>query len=135
MSRFASVCRRCSREQDGRSHSQNAPRHDCSRRQVRFTKFADSLGAMSGHIDAPTAARASDALVAMLGDYYMLGPLRTELIDSAFIAEDLTKIAERLDAPGSLRTAEVMIPLVKKADKFTSARLSTAFVAVCRRLD
>src|SRR5262249_15607290 len=53
------------------------------------------------------------------------------------IAEDLARVAERLDAPSSLRAAEGLIAVLKNAEKipFSTEPLSKALIALCRRLD
>jgi hypothetical protein len=105
--------------------------------KFRYTFQAMTLGILSGQLDAKRASRVADAIIAMLGDGYLTGGLRTEFIESFSIPEDLARVAERLDAPGSLRAAEALIPVLKKADKLAlnMEPLSKALVAVCRRLD
>jgi hypothetical protein len=107
------------------------------RDKFRYGFQAMTLGILSGQLDAKVAARVADAIIAMLGDSYMTGGIRTEFIDCFSIPEDLARVAERLDAPGSLHAAEALIPVLKKADKFALniEKLRTALVAVCRRLD
>jgi hypothetical protein len=105
--------------------------------KFRYSFQAMTLGTLSGQLDAKAAARTADAIIAMLGDSYMTGGIRTEFIESFSIPEDLARVAERLDALGSLRAAEALIPVLKKADQFTLnvEQLRTALVGVCRRLD
>jgi hypothetical protein len=104
--------------------------------KVRYSFHAQTLGALSGHFDAKVAARAADTIIATLGDFYMTGPLRSEFIEHPSIPEALARVAERLDAPGSRRAAEALIPVLKKADKFANLEpLRKALVGVCRRLD
>jgi hypothetical protein len=114
------------------AHSATEERH-----KFRYGYHATTLATLSGQLDAQVAARVADAIIAMLGDSHLTAGLRTEFIESFSIPADLARVAERLDAPGSLRAAEALIPVLKKADKFTlnSDQLSAALVGVCRQLD
>jgi hypothetical protein len=104
--------------------------------KILYVIHAETLGNLSGQLDAQLAARVADALIAILGDSYETGTLRTEFIDHPSISKDLARVAERLDAPGSLRAAEALIPVLKKAGKSVIVEpLSQALVGVCRRLD
>jgi hypothetical protein len=104
--------------------------------KFRYSLHAQTLGTLSGQFDAKVAARVADTIIATLGDFYMTGPLRSEFVEHFFIPEALARVAERLDAPGSLRAAEALIPVLKKVDKFANLEpLSKALVGVCRRLD
>src|SRR5262249_19254568 len=101
-----------------------------------YVLYADMLGALSGQLDANVAARAADALIAILGDGYLIGTMRSEFVDHFGIAEALAKVAERLDAPGSLRVAQALIPVLQKVEKFGNVEtLRKALVCTCRRLD
>jgi hypothetical protein len=101
-----------------------------------YVLHAKTLGALAEQFDATIASRAADAIIATLGDSYMTGNLRSEFIDHSSLAEDLARVAERLNASGSLRAAEGLIPVLIKADKVVSVEaLRKALVGVCRRLD
>jgi hypothetical protein len=105
--------------------------------KVRYSYHAQTLGTLSGQLDAKVAARAADTIIATLGDSYLIGgTIRSEFIEHPTIPEALARVAERLDAPGSLRAAEALIPVLKKVDKFANLEpLTRALVGVCRRLD
>jgi hypothetical protein len=104
--------------------------------KFRYTFQAMTLGTLSGQLDCKMAARVADALIAMLGESYMTGGIRTKFIESFSIPEDLARVAERLDAADGLRAAEALIPLLKNADNFANVEpLRKALVGVCRRLD
>jgi serine/threonine protein kinase len=104
--------------------------------KFRYVVYSETLGALAGQFDAKAAARAADAIVATLGDFYMTGPIRTDFIENASILQDLAKVAEHLDAPASLRAALALIPLLNKAAKLWNPEpLRKALVGVCRRLD
>src|SRR5262249_38725061 len=70
--------------------------------KVRYNFHAKTLSTLSGQVDADVAARAADAIIAILDDSYMTGGFRTTFIESFLIPDDLASVAERLDAPGSL---------------------------------
>jgi hypothetical protein len=103
----------------------------------RYTYQAMTLGILSGHLDPNAAARAADGIIAMLGDSYVTGGVESKFIDSFSIPDDLARVAERLDAPDSLRVAEALIHVLRKLDKnaLNAESLRMAFVGVCRRLD
>src|SRR5262249_23190289 len=104
--------------------------------KVRYTYHAKTLGILSGQLDANVAGRAADAIIAILGDTYMTGPIRSEFLEHLTIPPDLSRVAERLDAPGSLRAAEALIPVLKKANNAANTEpLRKALASVCRRLD
>src|SRR5262249_41165518 len=60
--------------------------------KIRYVLYADMLGALSGQLDANVAARAADALIAILGDGYLIGTMRSEFVDHFGIAEALAKV-------------------------------------------
>jgi serine/threonine protein kinase len=105
--------------------------------KIRYVYHAQTLGTLSGQLDAKAAARAADVIIAILGDSYMTGPLRTEFLENSTIPADLARVAERLDAPGSLQAAEALITVLKKGEKITwiIEPLTKALAGVCRRLD
>jgi hypothetical protein len=106
--------------------------------KIRLIFQAKLLGILSGQFDTHVAARVADTIIAILGDGYVVGGnLRSEFIENRSIPEDLARVAERLDARGSLCAAEALIPVLKKADKImvNMERLKTALVGLCRRLD
>jgi serine/threonine protein kinase len=104
--------------------------------KFRYSLQTRTLASLSGQFDAKVAARVADAIIAILGDSYTIGGIRTEFVESFSIPEDLSRVAERLDASGSLGAAEGLIPLLKKADKLANMELlRKALVGVCRRLD
>src|SRR5262249_21599422 len=62
--------------------------------------------------------------------------LRSAFVEHFAIPEALAKVAECMDAPGSLRAAEALIPVLKKVEKVTNMEpLRRALVGVCRPLD
>jgi serine/threonine protein kinase len=104
--------------------------------KVHYSFHAKTLGSLSGQLDAKTADRAADALIATLGDFRMIGPLRLEFVEDPSTAEGLARVAERLDSAGRLRAAEALIPVLKKVDKFANIEpLTKALTVVCRGLD
>jgi tRNA A-37 threonylcarbamoyl transferase component Bud32 len=104
--------------------------------KFHYTFQAEMWGILASQLDANAAAQAADTIVATLDDFYRSGPLRSEFIDNLSLPGHLARVAERLDAPGSLRAAEALIPLLKKAGKVvTMEPLRTALVGMCRRLD
>jgi hypothetical protein len=105
--------------------------------KFHYTFYAQTLGAVCGQLDATTAARAGDALIAMLGDSYTSGANRIEFVTNLVITQELARIAERLDAPGALRAAEALIPVLTKAENLAPNMewLKTVLGALARRLD
>jgi hypothetical protein len=102
-----------------------------------WTFHAQALGALSGRLDSARAARVAEALIAFLGDSETVGGVKRDLISSGVIAQALTEAAERLDAPGSLRAAEELVLVLRKAGptEVGTPQLRTALAAVCRHLD
>jgi hypothetical protein len=113
--------------------------HDSTQKKDRYHYpiQAETLAALCGRLDAARASRAAGAIIAILGDDWTGGESRRDLIPSGYIASILTKVAERLDAPGGLRAAEDLVLVLRKSGNILVPReeLRTALVAVCRRLD
>jgi hypothetical protein len=115
--------------------------HTCSitkdKDKFRYGFYARTLAALSPHLDAPTASRAADAIIVMLGDSGTSGGVRIEFVADLVITEQLAKLAERLDAPGSLKATEALIPPLTKANNLAPnmQRLESALVVLARRLD
>jgi hypothetical protein len=104
--------------------------------KFQYTLFAEILGTLAGLFDATVAGRAGDAIIAILGDSYRTGQLRSDFLTHVSVADALARVAERLDPPASLRAAEGLISLLPRVDQFgTTEPLSKALVALCRRLD
>src|SRR5262249_18017628 len=104
--------------------------------KLRYVHHPHMLADLSEHLDANVAARMAELIIAILGDYRMTGPIRSEFVDHPFITAALARLAERLDASGSLRAAEGLIPVLKKVDNSMNlGSLTKALVGVCRRLD
>jgi hypothetical protein len=103
-----------------------------------YSLQAQALGALCGRLDAARASRAAGAIIAILGDGPTVGGAKYEFITYRFIASVLTKLAERLDAPGCLRAAEDLVLVLRKSSGnivVDIEELRAALVAVCRRLD
>jgi hypothetical protein len=98
---------------------------------------AQALGALGGAFDAARASRAAGAIIAILGEVRMSGDVKFEFISLGYIASALTKVAERLDAPGGMEATEDLILVLRKAGNIEMAKeeLRVALVAVCRHLD
>src|SRR5262249_51992696 len=98
---------------------------------------ARALGALCGRLDAARASRTAGAIIATLGERRTAGGVESEFITHGFIASDLTKVAERLDAPGGRRAAEDLVLVLRKSGSISASKeeLRAALVAVCRRLD
>src|SRR5262249_36138781 len=96
-----------------------------------------ALGALCGRLDSARASRAAGAIIAILGDGPTIGGVKHEFISHGYIAAVLTKVAERLDTPGSAEAAENLVLVLRKAGNIMVSRdeLRAALVAVCRRLD
>jgi hypothetical protein len=104
--------------------------------KFRYTYHTATLATMSGQLDAKVAARVADEIIGILGDSYTTLTMRSEFVKIPSLAEDLARVAERLDAPGSLRAAEALISVLKKADNLTNIEpLRKALAGMCRRLD
>jgi hypothetical protein len=105
--------------------------------KFRYFLHTRALSTLSGQFDAARAARVADAIIAILGDGTTIGASREEFVTSPMIPKDLAKVAERLDAPGGLRAAEALIPVLTRAEHISlnMESLRTALVSVCRRLD
>jgi hypothetical protein len=105
--------------------------------KIRYVLYADVLGALAGQLNAKAAAHAADAIIATLGDGYVIGgQTRSEFVEHPAVLEALARVAERLDAPGSLRVAEGLIPVLKKSARLWNPEpLRKTLVGVCRRLD
>src|SRR5262249_17456181 len=91
--------------------------------KFRYTLLARTMSTLSGQLDAKAATRIADDLISILGDNYLLGSTRSEFIDSFTIPEDLARVADRLDAPGSLRAAEALIPVLTKGKYLANIEL------------
>jgi hypothetical protein len=93
---------------------------------------AEALGALCGRLDAARAARVAEALLAMLG-VATIGDGQPH----PYIAQALVEATERLDAEGSLRTAEQLILVQRTSKDISTAKepLRAALVSACRRLD
>jgi hypothetical protein len=98
---------------------------------------AEALGELCGRLDADRADRVAEAIIAILGDGEMIGTSRNEFISQGSIAAALVAVAERLDPPGCLRTAEALVLVLRKAGNILvpPEQLRTALVSLCRRLD
>ncbi|HME90496.1 MAG TPA: hypothetical protein VKE49_03680, partial [Myxococcaceae bacterium] len=98
---------------------------------------AEALGVLCGRLDADRAARAAEAIIAILGDSEMIGSARHEYISHIGIAAVLPAVVERLDPPGCLRAAEGLVLVLRKSGNIfvTIEQLRTALVSLCRRLD
>jgi hypothetical protein len=98
---------------------------------------AQTLGALCGRLDAARASRAAGMILAILGDSPTVVGTKIEFISPGSVASVLTKVAERLDAPGGLQAAEDLVLVLRKADNISMAKeaLRAALVAVCRPLD
>jgi hypothetical protein len=100
--------------------------------------LAQALGALCGRLDAARASRAANAIIAILGDGPMIGGVKHEFITNGFIAAVLTRVAKRLDAPGSLRAAEDLVLVLRRSSgniAMAKDELRAALVAVCKRPD
>jgi hypothetical protein len=99
---------------------------------------ARAVGALGGSLDATSAARAAETILAILGDRETVVDGRKG-ISNEYMAEDLNAVAERLDAQGGLRAAEGLVFVLRKADydslQLTMEPLRAALVSVCRRPD
>jgi hypothetical protein len=73
----------------------------------------------------------------MLGDRYIYHGIQIESIADVVIAEQLAKVAEHLNALGSLQAADALVPLLIKAEKLVPNMqwLKTVLVTLARRLD
>jgi hypothetical protein len=99
---------------------------------------AEALGALCGRLDAARASRAAAALITILGDSFTLGESKVEFLSHRIYPAVLTRVAERLDAPGSLRSAEDLVLVLGSSSgniRATIDELRVALVALCGRLD
>jgi hypothetical protein len=106
--------------------------------KYHYTFQAEVLGALCGELDAATASRTAGAILTILGDSQTLGGIKNEFISSSNFARVLTKVAERLDAPGGRRAAEDLVLALRRSSGSIVVAiepLRAALVAVCRRLD
>jgi hypothetical protein len=106
--------------------------------RLNYSAQAQALGLLCGRLlDAARASRVAGAIIAILGDSWMVGEIKHEFISSGYIASPLTEVAERLDAPGGLAAAENLVRVLRKAGNIATAKdeLRAALVAVCGRLD
>jgi hypothetical protein len=105
--------------------------------KANYALHAQALGALGGGLDAARASRASRAIIAILGEVRMSGDMKFEFISLGYVASALTKVAERLDAPGGLEAAENLVLVLRKAGNIAMAKeeLRAALVAVCKRPD
>jgi hypothetical protein len=104
----------------------------------QYSAQAQALGALCGRLDAARGSRAAGAILAILGDGPTAGGVKYEFITYGFIVAVLTKVAERLDAPGGLRAAEDLVLVLRRSSGnivVDIQELRAALVAVCRRLD
>jgi hypothetical protein len=76
---------------------------DTTEEKDKFNYYlqAQALGALCGRLDAARASRTIGAIIAILGDGPTIGGIKSEFIIYRDIASVLTKVAERLDAPGA----------------------------------
>jgi hypothetical protein len=103
-----------------------------------YSSQADALGELWGRLDAARASRVAGAIVAILGDGPTIVGTKHEFIAYRNIASDLTKVAERLDAPGGLRAAEDLVLVLRRSSGnivVDIEELRATLVAVCKRLD
>jgi hypothetical protein len=105
--------------------------------KITFPYQAQALGALCGRLDAARASRTAATIIAILDDGPTVGGVKHEFISHGYIAAVLTRVAERLDAPGGLRAAEDLVLVLRKSGNILVSReeLRAALVAVCRRLD
>jgi hypothetical protein len=108
-------------------------------RAYYFTIKVAALGELCRWLDPARTSRAAGAIIAILGDGAM-GPdgVKYEFVSYPDRVSVLTKVAERLDAPGGLRAAEHLILVLRRsAGKIGASieELRAALVAVCRRVD
>jgi hypothetical protein len=106
--------------------------------KYKYTFQAQALGALCGRLDAARASRAAGTIIAILGDGQMVGGVKAEFITHGYFASVLTKVAERLDAPGGLRAAEGLVLVLRRSSAnivVNIEELRAALVAVCRPLD
>jgi hypothetical protein len=104
----------------------------------QYSAQAQALGALCGPLDAARASRAAGAIIAILGDGPTAAGVKYEFISSGYIAAVLTKVAERLDAPGGLRAAKDLVLVLRRSSGnivVDIEQLREALVAVCRRPD
>jgi serine/threonine protein kinase len=89
-----------------------------------------------GRLDAAQASHVADAIVAIVGDYRMLGTSKLEYM-SSFNVPVLTQVAEFLDPADGLRVAEKLVLAMRKADSIVLLKdeCRTALAALSRRLD
>jgi hypothetical protein len=104
---------------------------------ANYARPEQALGALCGQLDAARASRVAGTIIATLGEVRMSGEVKVEYISLGYIASVLTKVAERLDAPGSLQAAENLVLVLRKAEKIALSReeLRAALLAVCKPLD
>jgi hypothetical protein len=140
---LAAVCRRLPAP-DAAAHVNRAvdfiiEAHETTKEKdkITFPHQAQALGALCGWLDAARASRAAGAIIAILGDGPTVGGVKYEFISYGYIAAVLTKVAERLDTPGSVEAAENLVVVLRKPGNILVSReaLRAALVAVCRRLD
>jgi hypothetical protein len=140
---LAAVCRRLP-SSDAASHINRTVdfilevcKSTTDREKVDYTLRAHALDALCGQLDAARASRVAGALIAMLGDSQMVGMYKLEYISNTAIVSALTKVAQRLDAHGSLRAAEGLILVLRKTESITAPRkdLTGSLVALCKQLD
>jgi hypothetical protein len=101
-----------------------------------YPAHTKTLATLSGQLDPAGAARVADKIVTILGGT-MSGGRPDEFVTHYSISNDLGSVVGRLDAPGSLRAAEALIPVLKKAEKLhlNVEVLRTVLFSMCRRLD
>src|SRR5262249_34761138 len=97
-----------------------------------------ALGALCGRLDAARASRAAGAIITILGDGPTNRGVKYEFIAYPDLVSVLTKVAERLDAPGGRRAAEDLVLVLRRCSGNIDRgieELRAALVAVCRRVD
>jgi hypothetical protein len=103
-----------------------------------YTAHARALGALCERLDAARASRTAGAIIAILGDGPTVAGHKSEFITFRDIAAVLTKVAERVDAHGSLRAAEDLVVVLQRSSGNIVVdidELRAALVAVCSRVD
>jgi hypothetical protein len=97
-----------------------------------------ALGAPCGRLDAARASRAAGAIIAILGDGPTNRGVKYEFIAYPELVSVLTKVAERLDAPGGRLAAEGLVLVLRRCSGNINRdieELRAALVAVCGRVD
>jgi hypothetical protein len=105
--------------------------------RLKYFWQAEALGVLCGQLDSERAGRAAGVILAILGESQTVGEYKDEFISHPNYVSVLTKLAERLDAPASLRAAEDLVLVLRKAGNLAMGveEVRAALVAVCGRLD